>query len=141
MPLWPWSATSPLMKPKRTQKQIAERFKGQLDYFKRPNYLRTMRFWTTISVVLLGAAWIFFYHTYGSEQFYNKGPLSRPHAGLDCRECHDAPAKLMSVSFESFHVRKTSFDRACVRCHKGHSFHAPNTVNELECIICHKEHH
>ena len=129
------------MKLKRTQKQIAERFKGQLDYFKRPNYLRTMRFWTTITVVLLGAIWIFFYHNYGSEQFYNKGPLSRPHATLDCRECHDAPTKLMSVSFETFHIRKTSFDRACVRCHKGHSFHAPNTVHELECIICHKEHH
>ena len=37
---------------KRTQKQIAERFEENLDYYYRPHYWRTLRFWVTWLVTL-----------------------------------------------------------------------------------------
>ena len=35
-----------------TQKQIAQRFKGNLDYFRKPHYWRTVRLWTILAIVI-----------------------------------------------------------------------------------------
>ena len=34
----------------------------------------------------------------------------------------------------------TSIDRACERCHLGHTFHEPNVVQDHSCSACHQEH-
>ena len=39
-----------------TQKQIAQRFKGNLDYFRKAHYWRRLRFLTILIVSLVGGA-------------------------------------------------------------------------------------
>ena len=74
-----------------TQKQIAQRFKGNLDYFKKPHYWRRLRFLTILIVTLGGLAAMAAYYFLGPESFYNAGPISQPHAHFahDCQKCHE----------------------------------------------------
>ncbi|HMJ88207.1 MAG TPA: hypothetical protein VK530_00240, partial [Candidatus Acidoferrum sp.] len=123
-----------------TQKQIAQRFKGNLDYFKKPHYWRSIRFWTILAVCLLGTAamaWIYFS---GNETIYSPGPLSAPHARLesDCSQCHD-PAK-RTLAGATMKLTNHHIDGRCDVCHRGHFFHAANVENARTCTTCHQEH-
>src|SRR5882672_8913005 len=77
-----------------TQKQIAQRFKGNLDYFRKAHYWRRLRFWTILIVSLVGAAAMGFFFLKGSEGIYNPGAISQHHSKFanDCAQCHE-PAK------------------------------------------------
>src|SRR5262245_40748431 len=89
--------------PNRTTKQIAERFKGNLDYYKKPHYLRRLKFIVPLVVTLLAIAAVLAYHSWGPLNFYNSGPLSLQHAGFadDCQKCHEAPGRSLTkrISF------------------------------------------
>ena len=78
--------------PNRTSKQIAERFKGNLDYFKQPHYWRRLRLWVGLLVFIFGLAAAIAYYLRGPQGFYNAGPVSQAHArfAADCQVCHTA---------------------------------------------------
>ncbi|MEP6699648.1 MAG: hypothetical protein ABJB09_07965, partial [Verrucomicrobiota bacterium] len=80
--------------PGRTQKQIAERYKGNLGYYKRKHPWRVARFCATFVAIVGGIEGIFLFQKYGREDFFNAGKISSNHATIaqDCAQCHDKSA-------------------------------------------------
>ncbi len=76
--------------PKFTQKQIAEKYKGNLAYFKKPHYLRRIRLWTFVLAVVLSVGGLLTFHFWGKSEFLTTGPISENHASIaaDCQTCH-----------------------------------------------------
>lgn len=123
-----------------SQKQIAQRFKGNLDYFRKPHYWRRLRLWTILAVVLAGSAAMAVLYFGGPERMYNPGAISRPHAAFanDCAQCHERPNKTLAGA--SLKLTNHGIDARCEKCHALHSFHEPNVVNARSCTACHHEH-
>ena len=121
-----------------TQKQIAQRFKGNLDYFKKPHYWRRLRFLTILLVTFGGVAGMAVYYFLGPETFYNAGPISRPHAHFanDCQKCHEPHGSSWTLKAAD----SGGLDAACQKCHAGHAFHEPNVARDHSCTACHHEH-
>lgn len=154
--------------PTRTQKQIAERYKGNLAYYKRRHPWRVARFCSTFVAIAGGIIAIFVYQRLifqkkASEEFFSAGPISSHHTQFehDCSRCHDktaamgndvTPAKFRSVLKERFQhgLDFALIDNRCERCHedehapvglkKEYDLHEPNVVNNRACSICHMEH-
>lgn len=137
--------------PRRTQKQIAERYKGNLDYYRRLHPWRLARIIISAVTIIGGIVAIWFYEKRGPQDFYNVGTISSPHAhfGSDCKQCHEVKAGVPQdrVQFahavsDRFHkgVDFTAIDRKCEVCHKQHTLHAPNVVENRSCSACHMEH-
>src|SRR5437016_12878572 len=76
--------------PRRTQKQISNRYQGNLDYYSRAHLWRAARWLVSFLVLVIGFAIAISYRKRGDERFFSSGPLSRNHAMLarDCRSCH-----------------------------------------------------
>jgi hypothetical protein len=153
--------------PGRTQKQIAERYKGNLGYYKRKHPWRAARFCVSFIALAGGAIWIFLYQEAifrhrVSEEFFSSGKISSQHAKYeqDCAQCHDKNAamgrdltlaKFKSVLKDRFHhgLDFKSIDLKCQQCHetnppfgtaKKYDLHEPNVVENRSCSICHQEH-
>jgi hypothetical protein len=123
-----------------TQKQIAQRFKGNLDYFRKAHYWRRLRFITILVVCVIGGAALAYFYFAGSDAMYNPGAISQHHTQFasDCAQCHEKPSKALAgatVKFDNHGI-----DQRCEKCHAGHSFHEPNVVNARSCTACHQEH-
>ncbi len=146
---------------KRTQKQVAERLKGNLDYYDRPHYFRSLRFFVSAFALLLGVAGVpAYYYFQGSEQFMNPGPISQRHAHIanDCAACHTQTAMIKADSHKAGDIVRAEYfafiDQACVTCHRHFDFHVPNSVPDPKrpadklgaqtenssCTSCHREH-
>src|SRR6185436_12338041 len=128
-----------------TQKQIAQRFKGNLDYFAKPHYWRRLRLWTIVLVVLGGTAAMGYFYFRGPESIYNPGPISQHHTQFagDCSKCHEPPNKTLIgavFKFTNFKFTNEGIDQRCEKCHAGHSFHQPNVARDQSCTACHQEH-
>ncbi|HTD66854.1 MAG TPA: cytochrome c3 family protein [Candidatus Limnocylindria bacterium] len=123
-----------------TQKQIAQRFKGNLDYFRKPHYWRKLRFLTILIVCLAGSAVMAWFFFRGSAQMYNPGPISQHHARFasDCSQCHEPLRK--SLAGATLKLSNEGIDQRCENCHVRHSFHQPNVVHDRSCTACHQEH-
>ena len=138
-----------------TQKIRAKRI--ELDYFKRPHFLRDLKRWLSIGLPVLAALWLGFYAIRGDQRIYTSGPVSTAHAmfGTQCGECHvpapssgggavatataapvaaDAPA---GATKHGFFIRVS--DQACSACHAG-PIHHDNQVVSPTCSSCHLEH-
>src|SRR5581483_12521286 len=78
-------------KPSRTQKQIAERYKGNLGYYRKLQPWRRARFLVSLAVIFGGLLAILLFLFYGREVFFNAGPISTAHANFanNCAKCHD----------------------------------------------------
>lgn len=153
--------------PRRTQKQIAERYKGNLTYYKRWHPWRLARFCVSFIALIGGFIGILVYQKAifegrASEEFFNSGELSSHHTALEqgCASCHDKNAamgadftlaKFKSVIKDRFHhgVDYKSIDQRCEKCHedkppfgmkKEYDLHEPNVVENRACSICHMEH-
>lgn len=149
--------------PGRTQKQIAERYKGNLGYYKRKHPWRVARFCASFLALAGGFAGIILFQRHGNEEFFNSGTISSGHATIakDCAQCHDKSgiaandltlAKFKAVLKDRFHhgIDFTSIDRRCQQCHeeqphiaaqkKKYDLHEPNVVENRACSICHQEH-
>src|ERR1700676_931940 len=78
-------------RPGRTQKQIAERYKGNLGYYNKLHPWRRARHIVSLVFFIGGLTviWVFYKRT--PEKFFNPGPLSTHHAALpnNCNDCHD----------------------------------------------------
>ncbi|PYI58361.1 MAG: hypothetical protein DMC59_08680, partial [Verrucomicrobia bacterium] len=72
--------------PRRTQKQIAERYKGNLGYYRSLHPWRRARFWISFLAIIGGIAGIVLFQTRGREIFFNPGKISSSHARFadDC---------------------------------------------------------
>jgi hypothetical protein len=139
--------------PGRTQKQIADRYKGNLGYYKKKHPWRVARWWTSFLALAGGIAGIIAFYERGNEEFFSSGKISSNHAAFarDCAKCHDKGAalgdqitlvKFQSVVNDRFHrgIDFTSIDRKCEQCHKQHTLHEPNVVENRSCSVCHQEH-
>src|SRR5689334_17590461 len=118
---------------KRTQKQIAERYKGNLGYYEK------IRFWRIARTIvgLLGLAGVIAaivqFDRYGNEQFFSSGKISSNHAAFaqTCQKCHNESAalggdltvtgfrKLVNDRFRRG-VDFASIDLKCEGCHSNH---------------------
>lgn len=77
--------------PQRTQKQVAEKYKGNLDYYRRGHFFRRTR-GIAFAVVALGSLLIALtYGKWGRPALFNTGPISQNHAQFmhDCKVCHE----------------------------------------------------
>ncbi|MEA3208131.1 MAG: hypothetical protein QOE70_1188 [Chthoniobacter sp.] len=74
----------------RTQKQVAEKYKGNLAYYTKPHYLRRLRGWCFVFTAVAAIAGAVTYQYWGSERLFSTGPISANHARFanDCRVCH-----------------------------------------------------
>src|SRR5437588_274020 len=153
--------------PGRTQKQIAERYKGNLGYYKKKHPWRVARFSVSFFALVGGLAAILAYQDrifrrQANEEFFSSGKLSNQHAKFeqDCAQCHDRYAaigndltwaKFKSVIKDRFHrgIDFSAIDHKCQECHeknppfgtaKKYDLHEPNTVENRSCSICHQEH-
>ncbi len=136
-----------MARPQRTQKQIAERYKGNLAYYKVMHPWRKARMIVTALAILGGIAAAVYFSRSAPGDFYSIGPLSPGHTALEnnCAACHGAGAAL-PATVENLGValrQQTAFarlDAACASCHEGRDFHAPNVVSDTSCSACHQEH-
>ena len=154
--------------PARTQKQIAERYKGNLGYYKRKHPWRVARFCISFLALAGGVAGILIYQKMifrqrASEEFFNSGKISSNHAqyAANCSVCHDKSAafgqeitfaKFKTVVNDRFHrgIDFASIDLRCQKCHeenprfeqekKKYDLHEPNVVENRSCSVCHQEH-
>jgi len=134
-------------KPSRTQKQIAERYKGNLGYYHRLHPWRRARVIVSLIAIFGGLLAIFIYSKRGPEKFFNAGKIATAHAKFenDCAKCHDPSAvggTFSEVLRDRFRngVAIEAIDRKCESCHKQHSFHEANVVQNKSCSACHQEH-
>ena len=123
---------------KRTQKQVAERLKGNLDYYDKPHPWRTLRLTISALSLLLGIAAVPAYYYFRAPEFVmNPGPISRGHAQIanDCAACHPQTSLIRRDTHEAGNIVRTEYfvpiDQACAKCHAGYAFHQPNVAPDL----------
>lgn len=134
-------------KPSRTQKQIAERYKGNLGYYRRLHPWRRARVIVSLLIIFGGLLTIFLFPRCGCETFFNAGKIATAHAKFanDCAKCHEGSAPrggFSEVLRDRFRngVAIEAIDRKCETCHQRHSFHEANVVQNPSCSACHQEH-
>lgn len=137
--------------PDRTQKQIAERYKGNLGYYNKKHPWRLARIIVSAVAIIGGIAGIWIFQKRGREEFFNAGTISSNHAafGNDCKQCHETAAgvphdRATFVAAVKDRFRKgvnfAAIDRKCETCHEQHTLHEPNVVENRSCSACHMEH-
>src|SRR5260221_3818735 len=151
-----------------TQKQISGQYRGNLDYFRKPHYLRKLRWWCFAIAVAGSIAGVVTVHIWGRQKVFSTGPISENHARFanDCRVCHlDADSDLSRL----LRVKNTTpsdgmdaknntslslMDQACTQCHPTMGLHLPQAtglalqkvsselgvVHATACASCHREH-
>ncbi|MEY2485084.1 MAG: hypothetical protein QOH39_732 [Verrucomicrobiota bacterium] len=137
----------------RTQKQIAERYKGNLGYYNKIHPWRRARRLVTLLTLLLTIAAIWIFSRSGRETFFSAGPISSNHGAIaeKCAACHQqsakngsslAPRELVAVLKARFRhgVAFEPIDQRCLTCHQQHLFHEANVVQNRSCSACHQEH-
>jgi hypothetical protein len=136
-----------MAKPGRTQKQIAERYKGNLGYYHRLHPWRQMRLIVSLIVIFGGLTTIFLFQRCGRETFFNAGKIATSHAKFadDCAKCHEfsvAGGNFRPTLRERFRngISTDEIDPKCEVCHQKHSFHEANVAENRSCSACHQEH-
>jgi hypothetical protein len=139
--------------PRRTQKQIAERYKSNLGYYNKLHPWRRARALVSFIAIVGGIIGLIVFQMRGRQVFFNAGKISAPHASIadNCAKCHDqtrmtggplTPSKFKQVLSDRFRhgVAFEPIDRKCETCHAEHTFHEPNVVQNRSCSACHQEH-
>ena len=138
-----------------TQKQIAQKYDGNLGYFGKSHYLRRLRGWCFAIVALCSLVGAITFHFWGSGKIFSKGPISENHASFanDCRACHidaetDALKALLSERPSASSLRTifstgpsheaamngqppaawSHMDQACLKCHAAYGLHLPQAA-------------
>ncbi|MFL6583308.1 MAG: hypothetical protein ACJ8KU_02185 [Chthoniobacterales bacterium] len=135
----------------RTQKQISQRYWSIVANYSSLYPWKLARIAATAVAIIGGIlAIVIFYRQRASEEFFNAGRISAPHAkfGNDCKQCHEEAAgapdrpQLIAALKERFHsgVEFNTIDRKCEVCHQQHTLHEPNVVENRSCSACHMEH-
>ena len=116
----------------RTTKKLAQRI--DLNYFQRPAPLRKWKFWLSVAVPALAAAWLGWSALGHDARVYSSGRMSQPHAVLTarCEACHVRDAAAGGFAAHTS-------DSACLSCHDGPMHHAAAEFTP-SCASCHSEH-
>ena len=130
--------------PRKNQKQIAQRYAGNLRYFKNLHPFRRARMLPALLCVLVAIVLAVIYLKSGKsshrvDAFNSSGGISQAHSRIaqDCRQCHD-PAVKIDVLKPA--VMSASIDAKCEVCHVQYTFHQADVVVGHSCIDCHHEH-
>jgi Class III cytochrome C family len=135
--------------PRRSQKQISEKYQGNLRYYNKIHFGRLARVAVSLLAISAGIAAIIVYQKRGHERFFNPGKLSTSHAALadGCASCHDKSSLTLGRLSDRFHhgVAFDPIDKNCEACHlkrekRTFAFHQPNVVKGRSCSVCHQEH-
>ena len=140
--------------PGRTQKQIAERYKGNLGYYKKRHPWRVARWWASLLALAGGLAGIIAFSRARERRISQLGknfelitrPSRRTARSVTTKVPRSAKestlAKFKRVVKDRFRhgIDFTSIDRKCEQCHKQHTLHEPNVVENRSCSVCHQEH-
>ncbi len=97
-----------------TQKQIAQKYKDNLTYYKAGHYLRRWRKWLSILAVVGGLIWALgFKHFGGSNEFFNTGPISANHAHFtdNCAVCHEGATTDVFAMLPVDHAKRLVMDK------------------------------
>ncbi len=149
-----------------SQKRVSGKYQDNLGYFRRPHYLRRLRLWAFVGVVIFAVLAVAGFRYWGKDEVFSPGPISANHAHLaqDCRACHEGvetsvfaglpsePGRVGSAAFG--HSSLASLDAACLRCHPSMDLHLPQAsrldmhavssalavVHATGCATCHREH-
>jgi len=152
-------------KPRKNQKQIAQRYEGNLRYYNKLHPLRRLRFVLALLCMMaaLAAGGVYLWYWYFTpppdrtadttkkpddlgttrplEWLNSPGGISQAHSryAADCAKCHD-PALKTNLAQPA--VVKASLDAKCEACHNNppYNFHQTNVVGGLSCADCHHEH-
>lgn len=138
-----------------SQKQTAQKYDGNLGYFRKSHYLRRLRGWCFVIAVLCSLIAVASYQYWGSGRIFSKGPISKNHASFaqDCRACHvdaetDALKALLAerpsgTSLQAILTAKpprkdgesgrwpaqpSLMDAACLKCHTTYGLHTPQSA-------------
>src|SRR6266853_1554250 len=125
-----------------TQKQIAEKYRGNFGYFRKAHYLRRLRWWCFAAAVAASIVGASTFRFWGRQQAFSTGPISDNHARFanDCRVCHlDAEAglsQLLRVKTAGADDAKnppaaaalSRMDQACIQCHPTMELHLPQAT-------------
>ena len=137
--------------PRRTQKQIAERYKGNLGYYNKKHPWRRARRWVSFVAIVGGFTSIVLFQMHGHEKFFNAGKISSNHAafGDNCVKCHDKSLmtggaltlqKFREVVKDRFRngISFEPIDQRCETCHQLHALqtklhHWPRSPETKRC--------
>ncbi len=74
----------------RTQKQIAQKYKDNLDYYRRGHFLRRLKLICFLLAIFGSLGAVFGFRFWGTREYFNTGPISQNHARFskDCTVCH-----------------------------------------------------
>ena len=153
--------------PRKNQKQIASRYKGNLRYFRHMHPLRLARWVAGLICMLIalavGGVYLYYWETAPAlkvasrpagpqrpddlsgtrpfEWLNSSGAISDAHSRYanDCEKCHDPALK---TSLAKPEVVKASLDGKCQVCHNtpAYTFHQVDVVVGQSCTDCHHEH-
>jgi hypothetical protein len=75
----------------RTQKQIAQKYKDNLDYYRHGHFFRRLKLICFLVAVFGSIGLVFGFRFWGNKEYFNTGPLSQNHARFanNCQECHE----------------------------------------------------
>jgi len=132
----------------KTQKEVGQKYRDNLGYFKRPGFLHREKFYLCILAILLGVYCIRHIESTRSDKVYNPAPLSISHANLEgnCAACHTLASRNIFRSIEgisvddllgpnhgtgsvraAFFSSSVSINHACQSCHTGMDLHQPTS--------------
>jgi len=130
--------------PRKNQKQIAQRYAGNLRYFKFLHPFRRARILLALGCLLVSAAVALIYlesarSSRRLEWLNSSGGISQAHSRFakDCKQCHD-PALKLDLARPA--MANASIDASCQGCHTQHTFHQADVVVDHSCTACHHEH-
>ena len=137
----------------RTQKQVVEKYKGNLTYYRHGHYLRWLKLGLFFLSVAGSIAAVMTYPRWGRPALFSTGPISANHAAFahDCRQCHedadpDLARRIKPIEFlqaarrgelpsgraaADWLIQKTALthmDRACAKCHDPEQLHQPQAA-------------
>jgi mono/diheme cytochrome c family protein len=154
----------------KTQKEVGQKYRDNLGYFKRPSFLLREKFYLSVLFLILGVTALLRLQVSPEyDRVYNPAPLSIAHARFEsnCAACHAPAAKnvlgnLINAteapdSSTMHHVAFSSsnlINQSCQNCHAGMDLHQPtaqtmeltqfhshlHVVTAEGCFQCHQEH-
>src|SRR6476659_9228567 len=112
--------------PRSPSRDLADRFDGNRDYFRRPSWVKAGRFWGVVLAAGLVVGWAAFDQLGWSRasSYHTHGELARPHAAWDsdCAACHrPQPGGDLRTAFRAGDRWR---DLTCEKCHAGPAHHA-----------------
>jgi len=132
------------------RRDLADRFVGNRDYFRQPDWIRRTKHWLALVALGLSVGWLVFDRIAPSRAAYTHthGPLADPHAAFDanCEACHRGYTGSDFGVRSLFHTRDRWRDLTCEKCHAGPPHHqnvAPQpdgTYVHANCSNCHHDH-